>query len=397
MTKLRAFVIMPFDQEFDAVYTDLIAKPLTDAGFLVQRADDVDTRQNVLVDVVRGIADADLVVADLTAANPNVFYELGLAHAMGVPTVLIAHQESADDIPFDLRQYRTEFYDTHFQRAKNIVEVLERLARAHGRGEVPFGSPISDFLPGATRPTVRAQRSGAVGSSSDMSEGADVDMPDRGDGDKTNLDQDDTAEDDRGLIDFVEAIGEASAELVEVTETFNQATDTVGSEVSALAERMQALDPSTPATQSQVKRFLLQTATILDDYAEGLEIRQAQYEDAVDKVTSNGLGYLTLLSENPQQFQDELKSSLEASTGLRDSAAQANHGMSGLRESIATLPPMLKQTNRASKRSVRALDALLSQQGRVRSYAEQSIRLAETALGEIEPRDLASVDDDSAS
>src|SRR4051794_20171801 len=107
---------MPFDPDFDAVYTDLIAQPLAEAGFVVTRADDVNARQNVLADVVRGIAEADLVVADLTTSNANVFYELGLAHAMGVPTVLIAQQDSSEDIPFDLRQYRTEFYETHFQR-----------------------------------------------------------------------------------------------------------------------------------------------------------------------------------------------------------------------------------------------------------------------------------------
>src|SRR4051812_44657212 len=117
MEVLRAFVIMPFDPEFDAVYTDLIVPPLREAGFEVQRADDVDARQNVMVDVVRGIAEADVVIADLTTGNANVFYELGLAHALGVPTVLIAQESSREDIPFDLRQYRTEFYDTHFQRA----------------------------------------------------------------------------------------------------------------------------------------------------------------------------------------------------------------------------------------------------------------------------------------
>jgi hypothetical protein len=64
---------------------------------------------------------------------------------------------------FDLRQYRTEFYDTHFQRAKAIVEVLERLGRTHAAGELTFGSPISDFLPGAAKPAIHAQRTGAVG------------------------------------------------------------------------------------------------------------------------------------------------------------------------------------------------------------------------------------------
>jgi nucleoside 2-deoxyribosyltransferase len=118
----------------------------------------VDTRQNVLADVVRGIADADLVVADLTTINANVFYELGLAHAMGIPTVLVAHQDAAEEIPFDLRQYRTEWYDTHFQRAGAIVEALHKLGVAHAQEQIVFGSPVSDYLPGADKPAARARR-----------------------------------------------------------------------------------------------------------------------------------------------------------------------------------------------------------------------------------------------
>ena len=70
-----AFVLMPFDEDFDAVYTDFLTPVLSDHGFEVQRADDIEieSQQNILRDVVRGIAISDLIVADLTAANPNVF------------------------------------------------------------------------------------------------------------------------------------------------------------------------------------------------------------------------------------------------------------------------------------------------------------------------------------
>lgn len=378
---LKAFVIMPFDDEFDAVYSKLIAAPLREVGYDVNRADDVETRQNILADVVRGIAEADLVIADLTASNANVFYELGLAHAMGVPTVLIADRESANDIPFDLRQYRTEFYDTHFERAEAIAKALQKLGKAHIAEEIQFSSPISDFLPQATRPMVHAKRTGAVGTnSSQTSSDTDIRIGDSGD-----LEDDD----DRGLLDFVDELTEGSARFIELAGGISSATETVGNEISDLATRMNAVDAETPSGQAQGRRLLLRSAGVLDAYAEQLEARLSDYETAVDRVTSTGLSYFTLLAENPAQFHDDLRASLDVSTSLRDSVAEANEGMGGFRDSVASLPPMIKQVNRARNRTVRALDAVLAQHERVRSYAEQSIHLVEQALNGVDDNESA--------
>jgi hypothetical protein len=375
VVELRAFVIMPFDPEFDAVYTDLIAPPLQDAGFVVQRADDVADRQNVMVDVVRGIAEADLVIADLTTANANVFYELGLAHAMGVPTILIAHQASAEDIPFDLRQYRTEFYETHFQRAKIIVGVLGKLAVSHAAGQLTFGSPISDFLPGARRPALRSQRTGAVGASapSDASAAgaaAEMHQHEAGHPDES---------DDLGFLDFNDALTEAADEVGAALEPINAATELYGSAATALSKKMNSLGPAT-VTPAQAKRLLLQAAGQLNKYADSIETGRPLVEAAVDKVTSNGLGYLTLLAEKPKQYRDQLIESLEAMVSLRDSVGGAAIATSGMSASLAELPSLLKETNRARNRAVRAIDSMLSQLDRVRSYAEQAIGLIESAL-----------------
>jgi nucleoside 2-deoxyribosyltransferase len=366
--RLSAFVIMPFDSEFDAVYTDLLSKPLEDAGFNVSRADDVDTRQNVLADVVRGIADADLVVADLTTLNANVFYELGLAHAMGIPTVLVAHQDAAEEIPFDLRQYRTEWYDTHFQRAGAIVEALHKLGVAHTQEQIVFGSPVSDYLPGADKPAARARRK--VPSSPPAHEG----------GDSGQEGDEDSEESDRGLLEYDDEVTAASQEFGEVAERFSAATAKHSTEVTALTEQISAVDASSPQGQAQARRLLLRTAELLDTYAKSLEEDQPQLEDVVERITSNGLGYLTLLAATPDRNKEELGKLLQAMTGLRDSSVEAVGNTEGLRDSIGELPPLLRPTIRARDRTVRALNAVLAQQERVRSYSEQAVGIAEVAL-----------------
>ena len=66
-----------------SVYTELIRPAFEGAGLEVLRADDISDNTNILEDIMTQIRDADFVLADLTGSNPNVYYELGLADALG--------------------------------------------------------------------------------------------------------------------------------------------------------------------------------------------------------------------------------------------------------------------------------------------------------------------------
>jgi hypothetical protein len=140
---------MPFDQEFKSIYDDLIKPALEDAGYEVSRADSLLDQQSIMRDIVQGIANADLIIADLSIVNANVFYELGLCHGLGKPTVLIA--QSMDEVPFDLRSYRVQVYDTRFDKIHELKQVLRDIGEKHKRRELKFGSPIVDFFPASNR------------------------------------------------------------------------------------------------------------------------------------------------------------------------------------------------------------------------------------------------------
>ena len=86
------------------------------------RADTSLDQQNVMRDVVHGIANADLVVADVTGLNGNVMYELGIAHGLGRPTVILS--QAMSEVPFDLRAYRVQEYSTHFRDADQLRRAL---------------------------------------------------------------------------------------------------------------------------------------------------------------------------------------------------------------------------------------------------------------------------------
>ena len=104
--------IMPFDPSFRAVW-DAIRDVAEGDPFNMRcvRADDVARPGFIMEDVLEYIARARLVVADLTGRNPNVFYELGIAHTSKPSASVVLLAQSIDDVPFDLRHLRCLIYE----------------------------------------------------------------------------------------------------------------------------------------------------------------------------------------------------------------------------------------------------------------------------------------------
>jgi hypothetical protein len=108
-----AFMLMPFAPPLTDFYNDVIVPTLNEVDVKVRRADDFATVGELVKDIWRRINDADFIIADLTTRNPNVFYELGMAHTVGKPVILLA--QSVADIPFDVHDQRAIVYDTSYK------------------------------------------------------------------------------------------------------------------------------------------------------------------------------------------------------------------------------------------------------------------------------------------
>ena len=125
-TKPKCFVIMPFGGWFDKYYIEIYIPAIEAAGFEAKRADDLYRPGNIVNDIWTYTKEATVLLADLTNKNPNVFYELGLAHAITKPAVLIT--ASMEDVPFDLRSLRVIDYD---KNSPNWGEILQdRITKA---------------------------------------------------------------------------------------------------------------------------------------------------------------------------------------------------------------------------------------------------------------------------
>lgn len=111
---------MPFSDEFADVYEIGIKEACSLAGAYCERVDEQIYQERILDRIYNQIAKADLVVADMTGRNPNVFYEVGYAHALGKRTILLT--KSADDIPFDLKHFPHIVYGSRLRVLRDSLE-----------------------------------------------------------------------------------------------------------------------------------------------------------------------------------------------------------------------------------------------------------------------------------
>ncbi len=104
------FVMQPFSGPLGGYYESIYKPAIEQAGLHPLRADaEIFGTGKIMDQIWRGIRAAEVLVAELTTKNPNVFYELGLAHALEKPVVLVSSNQ--EDVPFDLRHIRVVLYD----------------------------------------------------------------------------------------------------------------------------------------------------------------------------------------------------------------------------------------------------------------------------------------------
>jgi len=106
----KVFVVMPFRKpDPDPLWENVITAAYKQAGFHVQRADSPKEPRPITVDIFEGIETANTIIADLTDLNPNVLYEVGIAHARCDWVIHLA--KKGQDLPFDLKEHRCIFYE----------------------------------------------------------------------------------------------------------------------------------------------------------------------------------------------------------------------------------------------------------------------------------------------
>ena len=360
---LRAFVLMPFNLEFDKIFNDLIKPALEEVGYDVKRADSILNQQNILKDVVRGIAEADLVVADLTSVNPNVFYELGISHTMQKPTVLLT--QSLEDVPFDLKSYRAVLYSIRFDEAPQLSQALKDIGEKAKSGNLGFGNPVTDFLPQmrearlltltkANKAVIEAEREKEA-------------KPEE--------------EEEKGLWDFVVDGEKSLKDITECMKRMTEATQAIGEKMQHRAAEVRKIAQSAvPGTAARVHRIAAATASDIILYAKKLEEEQPKFHSAWESFDENTAGLLQTARIHDEKDKEAGLKFRSQVDDLRSAVRYALKGVQSYRESIANLKGISRDVNQASRRTARILDLLISDLEGAESYCTKVLTLLDEKI-----------------
>lgn len=139
------FVIMPFSEQRWEVFEYGIAPACKSAGFEAVRVDQLKGPFNINRRIIEHLFTCDVVIAEITDKNPNVFYEMGVAHVLDNKTIMIA--QNAQELPFDIRNYRCIIYQQSVKGLQKLqAEIVESLQRFDEWSRNP-SNPVQDFKP----------------------------------------------------------------------------------------------------------------------------------------------------------------------------------------------------------------------------------------------------------
>jgi len=151
VNKKKCFVIMPFSKTkscSEDKWTEIFAyiiKPAVEGsglGYACERS--VAERENIIKGILDALNKANVVIADLTDNNPNVFYELGVRHTLTNRTILIAQGEK--HIPFDLKPYPVAFYSESPAKIAEFKKVIKKKLEDIELNPDRSDNPVGDFL-----------------------------------------------------------------------------------------------------------------------------------------------------------------------------------------------------------------------------------------------------------
>lgn len=118
----KVFIAMPFKyDEYNLIYNSYIKPILTKMNFEPVRVDEKTTSGDVMECVWKEINESAFVIADVSTANANVLYEIGIAHTLGKEVIILT--DCTEEVPFDIRKNRYLNYKTD---SEGSIQVMKR-------------------------------------------------------------------------------------------------------------------------------------------------------------------------------------------------------------------------------------------------------------------------------
>lgn len=362
--KPRIFVITPFDEEFLDLYNAL--KEQFAESFEFANAGDLDNQQNILKDIVVEIHLADVIIADLTGLNPNVFYELGLAHAMNKKVIIIT--QDITELPFDIRSYRANQYSLQFNKIIHLYSKLEELLAGAISGDVQFGNPVSDYVKDTQIPSMQ----GAISVVRDT--------------ENSVIEESEDNDEDKGFLDFISDIEESTiimtSEINAMRDNMNKMTSEIKNGTREINRVNTTGGSSTATFVRNISRKLSQPVNI---FASQLKGHTFIISDNWGKIENS---YLALLDDGGIHKYDNFEGMRESVDSLGTTQAviyETDRKIKDFIKSLNTCTGMERRLTKAITTLISELQNYLSMTDMMASSIDRIISKGEIFFGEDKP------------
>jgi len=318
--KKRVFVIMPFKPQYQKFF-EFLQKVLK-GEFEIHNAN-TNNLSSIIKDVVVGINDADFIIADLTEKNANVYYELGIAHALGKKVIMIT--QKIDKLPFDIQSYRAIEYST---AAWDFDGFVSDLTYRLSNDSVEFGNPVTDYLQRIV--SINGKKEKIHQESDEFSN-------------ELIINSDEEVSEDKGVIDLIDEIGEDAYGL---TNAVNDNTASMGEMCEDLNLKMKQIEEAKKNQNGTVfiRKLVQDSGKIISQYSDKMasfcvlfEVTWMRIADNIDNL---------ILSEHILANEDNKASVvqlLEVVFDLGDKLAQAKDSQISLVEALIGLKGLQSQ------------------------------------------------------
>lgn len=354
MKKLKVFMIMPFQDEFLNLY-EMIKEKLG-SQFEFSHAADLDNQQNILQDIVQGIANADVIIADLTGLNPNVFYELGLCHALNKKIILITHEIS--ELPFDIKSYRVNEYSTNFWKINEIIDKIEKNLLGARDGSVQFGNPIKDYYP-----------------SGKTEESCEINTEENK---KSN-------EDEKGLLDFIVDINDdtnnLTNEINEMQKGLNEMTQKIK---YGITEINKVSKVPTSGNASFIRNIAKKVGDGVQEFANKMNIHNSKIEMVWERIENNFLDLIDNKYMGGEANKSGLIKSLKGLYDMKKAITMSNKQLEDMVTSFVSSKGIERKLTQAVNSLEEQMVKYLSIMNAIISSIDRIISKAELLVGKID-------------
>lgn len=277
-------------------------------------------QQNILKDIIQPIYDSDIILADLTGLNPNVMYELALAHAFKKKTVIIT-QDPLSSLPFDLKSYRAKNYDVHFNKFDDLIEYLDKNMTGAIDGSILYSNPVDDFL---------------KTSNVDASNKKEL----------SNVIESDKLE--NGVLDFLEGIEKNTKALADVIVNYTQDIDQMGSEIRNNTSEMERVKSNgSDSIAVFLRKITKKIARSIDVFDRKLRGHNELISGIWDDIERDTYGLLESRLVDNSENKESLKKYLSSLKSLQISIGESNIQIDGLRKSMDNANGIERSLNQA--------------------------------------------------